>query len=69
MSDVGRDSASLGGARVPAVSVVVAAYQVAPHTDECLTSIRVQTMGDLEVIVVDDGSTDRLGNIAETHAV
>ena len=53
---------------MPVVSVVVAAYQVAPYLDECLTSIRVQTMGDLEVIVVDDGSTDGSGDIADAHA-
>jgi Glycosyl transferase family 2 len=40
------------------VSVVVPLYNKAPYIERCLDSILSQTVGDLEVIVVNDGSTD-----------
>lgn len=42
----------------PKVSVLVPTYNVARYVDECLLSVRVQTLFDWECIVVDDGSTD-----------
>jgi glycosyltransferase involved in cell wall biosynthesis len=42
----------------PLVSVIVPAYNAMPWLAETLASICAQTMTDLEVIVVDDGSTD-----------
>ncbi|MBZ5739237.1 glycosyltransferase family 2 protein [Nocardioides mangrovi] len=44
--------------RRPLLSVVVPAYQVGRYVDECLVSILNQSWHDLEVVVVDDGSTD-----------
>lgn len=44
--------------RVPAVSVVIATYNMAQYLQEAIRSVLQQTMGDLEVHVVDDGSTD-----------
>ena len=43
----------------PRVSVVVPAYNQCEYLREALASALAQTMSDLEVIVVDDGSTDR----------
>ena len=43
---------------LPKVTVVVPAYNVARHIDECLASIAAQTLEDWECVVVDDGSTD-----------
>jgi CDP-glycerol glycerophosphotransferase len=43
---------------VPAVSVIVPVYQVEAYVEACLRSIAGQTLRDLEIIVVDDGSTD-----------
>ena len=51
---------------MPSVSVVVPAYNAERYLEECLTSILAQSFPDLEVILVDDGSTDRTPEIAQT---
>ncbi|GLI27357.1 hypothetical protein ARHIZOSPH14_15990 [Agromyces rhizosphaerae] len=53
----------------PVVSVVVPLYNGAAWIAETLTSIERQTAGDLEVIVVDDGSSDDGREIARAHPV
>lgn len=52
----------------PAISVVVPMYEVAPYVEDCLRSIAAQTCTDLEVICIDDGSTDGSGDIAAEFA-
>ncbi|WP_142418328.1 glycosyltransferase [Citrobacter braakii] len=47
------------------VSVVVPVYNVVDWLDECLSSLAHQDLDGLEVIVVDDGSTDGSGEIAK----
>jgi CDP-glycerol glycerophosphotransferase len=47
------------------ISVVVPIYNVEPFLRDCLDSLRAQTYTDLEVIMVDDGSTDGCAAIAE----
>ena len=42
----------------PVVSVVVPVYNTAPYLRQCLESIAAQTLRDIEIICVDDGSTD-----------
>ena len=49
----------------PRVSVVVPIYNVAAYLEACLDSLAQQTMADLEIIMVDDGSTDESPVIAE----
>lgn len=44
------------------VSVIVPVYNVEEYVDTCLRSITEQTYSDLEILVVDDGSTDSSGN-------
>ena len=41
------------------VSVIVAAYNIEGYIERCLNSIVNQTFKDLEIIVVNDGSTDK----------
>ena len=52
----------------PTVSVVIPMYNVASTLDQCLQSIESQTYSDLQVICMNDGSTDDSAAIARTHA-
>jgi hypothetical protein len=52
---------------VPKVSVVICAYNAERTLEECLSSLRVLRYPRYEVIVVDDGSTDRTRSIAERY--
>lgn len=47
------------------ISVIVPIYNVAEYLDQCVESIVNQTYTNLEIILVDDGSTDDSGNKAE----
>src|SRR5258707_2136448 len=49
----------------PAISVVVPLYNKAPYILRCLESIRRQSFFDFEAIIVDDGSMDQGGTIAQ----
>lgn len=53
---------------VPLVSVAVPAYNHAAFLDACLESIRAQSYPRLELVVVDDGSTDATLTVAEHFA-
>jgi CDP-glycerol glycerophosphotransferase len=53
---------------VPRITVVVPIYNVEAYLDECLESLAGQTLRDLEVVMVDDGSTDASAEIAERFA-
>lgn len=54
---------------MPLVSVIIPAYNAEDYISQCLSSVLSQTLSDIEVIVVDDGSTDRTASIVEelTH--
>ena len=53
----------------PKVSVIVPVYNVAEYLGQCLDTILLQTLQDIEVICVDDGSTDNSLNILNTYAM
>lgn len=50
------------------VSVIVPVYNVAAYLSECLNSILNQTLKEIEIICVDDGSTDGSGEILDRYA-
>ncbi len=52
----------------PLLSVVVPFYNVEAYLEPCLESLARQTLSDLEVIMVDDGSTDSSATIAKNFA-
>ena len=52
----------------PKVSVVVPIYKVEKYLRECVDSILAQTLKDIEVILVDDGSPDNCGDIVDEYA-
>ena len=62
---VGRGSASVyaNSAAAPAVSVVMPVYNAAQFVREAVESVFAQSLGDIELIVVDDASSDGSGQI------
>ena len=54
--------------KAPRVSVIVAVYDTERYLGECLESVLAQSMSDLEVICIDDGSTDGSPSVLETFA-
>src|SRR6185436_20296041 len=46
------------GGCMPAVSVIMPAYNVEPYVADAIRSVLAQTFDDFELVVVDDGSVD-----------
>lgn len=53
---------------MPKVSILVPTYNVEKYLVECMESIVNQTLQDIEIICVDDGSTDNSGKILDEYA-
>ena len=45
------------------VSIIVPCYNVAAYLDQCMESLTGQSMEDIEIICVNDGSSDRTAEI------
>ena len=52
----------------PLISVIVPVYKTEAYLERCVNSIRNQTYTNLEIILVDDGSPDRCGEMCDTMA-
>ena len=50
------------------ISVIIPVYNVEAYLSRCMDSVISQTYGNLELILIDDGSTDRSGEICEEYA-
>ena len=53
---------------MPEVSVIIPVYNSEKFVEKCICSVTGQTFRDLEILVVNDGSTDRSGEILERLA-
>lgn len=53
----------------PLISVVVPIYNIEKYIQRCINSITEQTYQNLEIILVDDGSTDMSGHICDENAM
>lgn len=54
---------------LPKVSVIVPIYKVENYLNRCVDSILNQTYKNIEVILVDDGSPDKCGEISDSYAI
>ena len=52
----------------PEITVVVPVYKVEEYLNDCVDSIIAQTFPDFELILVDDGSPDRCGEMCDGYA-
>ena len=53
---------------IPYVSIIVPVYNTSKYLRRCIDSIIVQSLEEIEIILVDDGSTDGSYNICEEYA-
>lgn len=49
------------------ISIIIPVYQVEKYLRKCLDSVITQTFNDLEIILIDDGSTDTSGKICDEY--
>lgn len=50
------------------ISIIVPVYNVEQYISQCLNSLINQTEQDIEIILIDDGSTDKSGDICDEYA-
>lgn len=55
--------------KVPMFSIVVPVYKVEAYLDKCVQSLMEQTYSNIEIILVDDGSPDRCGEMCDAYAL
>ena len=50
------------------VSVIIPVYNMEPYLEQCLDSVCNQTLRNIEILCINDGSTDSSGQILEKYA-
>ena len=53
----------------PQISVIIPVYNIETYLPRCLNSILSQTFSDFEVLLIDDGSTDKSGIVCDEYAL
>lgn len=51
------------------ISIIIPVYNVEKHLEKCINSVLSQTFSDFEIILINDGSTDRSGFICDEFAI
>ena len=54
---------------IPLVSIIVPVYNVETYIEKCIRSVLNQTLHEIEIILVDDGSTDQSGKICDKYSM
>lgn len=52
----------------PEITIIVPVFNVEKYISECIESILKQTYKNIQIILVDDGSTDKSGEICDKYA-
>ena len=53
---------------IPKISVIIPVYNAEKTLHRCIDSILAQTFSDFEVLLIDDGSKDKSGEICDEYA-
>lgn len=53
---------------MPLISVIIPVYNTEKYLCQCIDSVLAQTLSDIEVLLIDDGSTDSSGKICDNYA-
>ena len=53
---------------MPEISIITPVYQAEKFLKKCVDSILVQSFSDWELLLIDDGSTDKSGEICQAYA-
>ena len=51
------------------ISIIIPVYNVEAYLEECVESVLAQTFKDVEILLIDDGSTDTSGYLCEDIAL
>lgn len=69
LNEISHQVTALSAQEMPKVSVVVPIYKMEACMRRCIDSLLAQTLTDIEIILVDDGSPDRSGIICDEYAM
>lgn len=54
--------------KCPLISVIIPVYKVEKYLNQCVESVLTQSLSDIEVILVDDGSPDNCPDMCDAYA-